>query len=95
MTSLALGYPGEDLEHNVMIPPDLPASWSAPAIGASAVRISEIMRGRRGMTSDTALCMARYFNTNARSWMNFRDRHGHEPAKRTRTGALREINPVK
>ena len=47
----------------------------------------------RGITAETALRLARYFNTDARSWMNLQDRYELEIAARDKAEALRGIRP--
>ncbi len=39
-------------------------------LGVTPARISEIVREQRGITGDTALRLARYFGTDAQSWLN-------------------------
>ena len=67
-----------------MIPLGLSAAALARAIGVAPARIGEIVRGRRGITAATALRLARYFNTDARSWMNLQN--GYELALAARGG---------
>lgn len=43
----------------------------AGAIGVPAMRISEIIRGKRGVSADTAMRLARYFGTTPEFWLNF------------------------
>ena len=61
--------------------------------GSYSIRINEIIRGRRGITAETALRLARYFNTDARSWMNLQDRYELEISERDKSDALRAIRP--
>lgn len=56
-----------------------------------AIRISQIVRGRRGVTADTALRLARYFNTTAQFWMNLQTRHDLEKAEDELAGVIAEI----
>ncbi|MDE2179678.1 MAG: HigA family addiction module antidote protein [candidate division NC10 bacterium] len=42
----------------------------ARALGVTPARINEIVRKKRGITGDTALRLARYFGTDAQSWLN-------------------------
>lgn len=51
----------------------------AEAIGVPPNRISEIMCERRSITADTALQLARYFGTDAQSWLNMQ--LGHDLSK--------------
>ena len=93
MTRLEPIHPGEVLKHDFMEPFGLSATALAKAIGVTPARISEIVRGRRGITAETALRLARYFNTDARSWMNLQDRYELEIAERDTSDALRAIRP--
>ena len=63
-------HPGEVLREEFMIPLGLSANYLARELAVTPARINEIVRGRRGITADTALRLARYFGTDARSWMN-------------------------
>ena len=93
MTRLEPVHPGEILKHDFMEPCALSATALAKAIGVTPARISEIVRGRRGITAETALRLARYFNTDARSWMNLQDRYELDIAARDQADALRAIRP--
>ena len=65
-----------------MDPFGLSATALAKALGVTPARINEIVRRRRGITAETALRLARYFNTDARSWMNLQHRYELETAAR-------------
>ncbi len=93
MTQLAPVHPGEVLKHDFMDPFALSVTALANAIGVSPARISDIIHGRRGITAETALRLARYFKTDARSWMNLQDRYELELAARAHAISLREIQP--
>ena len=93
MTRLQPVHPGEVLKHDFMEPLGLSAAALAKAVGVTPARINEIVRGRRGVTAETALRLARYFNTDARSWMNLQDRYELEIAARDKAEALRAIRP--
>ena len=93
MTRLESVHPGEILRHDFMEPLGLSATALAGAIGVTPARISEIVRGRRGITAETALRLARYFGTNARSWMNLQWNYALERAARDKAGALDAIRP--
>ena len=56
-------------------------------------RINEIVRCRRGITAETALRLARYFGTDAQSWMNLQDRYELSVAERRVCDALAAIQP--
>jgi addiction module HigA family antidote len=63
-------HPGEILREDYMVPLGLSATALAQALGVTPARINDIVRERRGITADTALRLARYFGTDAQSWIN-------------------------
>jgi addiction module HigA family antidote len=54
----------------------------AQDIDVPALRISQIVRGRRSVTADTALRLARYFNTSPDVWLRLQARYDLEVAER-------------
>jgi addiction module HigA family antidote len=86
-------HPGEVLREEYMLPLGLSSNALALAIGVTAARVNEIANGRRGITADTALRLARYFGTDARSWMNLQQNYELECAERELGGALSAIRP--
>jgi addiction module HigA family antidote len=63
-------HPGEILREEYMVPLGLSANALAHELGVTPTRINDIVRERRGITGDTALRLARYFGTDAQSWIN-------------------------
>ncbi len=95
MTALEPVHPGEILKYDFMEPLELSATSLARAIGVTPARVNEIVRRRRGITAETALRLARYFNTDAQSWMNLQTRYELALAERTAHAALQAIRPRK
>ncbi len=62
-------HPGEILAEDFMAPRGLTANRLALDLHIPANRLTEIIRGRRGITADTALRLARYFDTSAELWL--------------------------
>jgi addiction module HigA family antidote len=62
-------HPGEILAEDFMAPRSLTANRLALDLHIPANRLTEIIRGRRGITADTALRLARYFDTSAELWL--------------------------
>ena len=93
MNRLKPVHPGEVLKHDFMEPFGLSATALAKAVGVTPARINEIVRGRRGITVETALRLARYFRTDARSWMNLQTLYELEVANQNEADALRAIKP--
>ena len=69
MEKLPPVHPGEVLLEDFMKPMGLSQSRVAKDIGVPPVRISQIVRGMRSVTPDTALRLARYFGTTPGIWM--------------------------
>jgi antitoxin HigA-1 len=63
-------HPGEILMEEFLLPLGMSVNSLSKALHVTPARINEIVRQRRGITADTALRLARYFGTDARSWMN-------------------------
>ena len=74
-------HAGEILDKEYLEPLDMSARALAQEIGVPANRISDIVRGRRGVTADTALRLARYFRTDPRFWLNLQAAHDLSVAK--------------
>jgi addiction module HigA family antidote len=63
-------HPGEILREDFLKPLQLSMNKLAMDLHVPVTRIAEIIHERRGITPDTALRLARYFNTSARFWLN-------------------------
>lgn len=68
-------HPGAILRRDFLDTLGLSANALALALRVPAPRISELVRGRRGVTPDTALRLARYFGTTAEFWMGLQAAH--------------------
>ena len=62
-------HPGEVLSEEFLKPMGLSQNRVALSIGVPARRINEIVLGKRGITADTALRLARFFGTSAEFWL--------------------------
>lgn len=80
-TKLPPIHPGEVLREDFMLPLDLSMNALALALRVPVPRIAEIVHERRSITPDTALRLARYFNTSARFWMNLQSAYDLEVAE--------------
>jgi addiction module HigA family antidote len=67
----------------------------AVSIGVPPRRINEIVHGKRRITADTALRMARYFGTSERFWMNLQGCYDLEVERDRLLDALEEIQPLR
>ncbi len=74
-------HPGEILREDFMVPLGLSMNALALALRVPVPRIAEIVHERRSITPDTALRLARYFNTSARFWLNLQSAYDLELAE--------------
>ncbi len=74
-------HPGEVLLEDFMKPLGLSQYRLAQDLNVSAMRISQIVHGKRAVTADTALRLARYFDTSADVWMRLQARYDLEVAE--------------
>ena len=74
-------HPGEVLAEDFLTPRGLTANALALALRVPANRISDLVRGQRGITGDTALRLARYFGTSPAFWMSLQSRYELEVAQ--------------
>jgi addiction module HigA family antidote len=63
-------HPGETIREDYLKPFGLSVNKLALELRVPATRMTEIVHGRRGITADTALRLARYFNTTPKFWLN-------------------------
>ncbi len=70
--------PGEMLLQEYLKPLGVTQHRLAVAVGVPPRRINEIVHGKRRITADTALRLARYFGTTERFWLNLQGRYDFE-----------------
>lgn len=63
-------HPGETIREDYLKPLKMSVNRLALELRVPATRMTEIVNGRRGITADTALRLARYFNTTPKFWLN-------------------------
>ncbi len=76
-------HPGETLREDFLKPLRLTANRLATELFVPVTRINDIVRGRRSITADTALRLARYFGTTPQFWMNLQSNYDLELAQST------------
>jgi len=79
-------HPGEVLSEDFLKPLGMSQYALAKALGVPEIRISEVVHGKRAITPDTALRLARYFGTSAEFWLGMQTSYDLELA-RERLGA--------
>lgn len=80
--------PGEILFEEFMKPLGISINALAREIGVPPGRISEIVRGRRSITADTALRLGKYFNISPETWLNLQADYELRMARRTSWPAI-------
>lgn len=85
--------PGEILLEEFMCPLGLSQNALGRALRVPPRRINEIVHGKRSITPDTALRLARYFGTSAQFWLNIQQNYDLAQSQRSLGGVLDEIAP--
>lgn len=87
-------HPGEILREDYLIPLDKSANALAKALCVPTPRINEIVRERRGVTADTAMRLARYFDTTPQFWMTLQAEYDLRTAQIERASQIaKEVSP--
>lgn len=87
-------HPGEVLLEEFLGPLDISQNRLAREIGVPPRRVNEIVLGKRSVTPDTALRLARYFGTSSRFWLGLQMDFDLEEAERERAAVIkREVRP--
>lgn len=85
-------HPGEILLHEYLQP--LGVTRHHLALALPPHRINEIVHGKRRISADTALRLARYFATSERFWLNLQSRHDLEIERDRLAPTLESIQPL-
>ena len=76
------------------MPLQMSAHALSQAIRVPATRVNDIVNGKRGITADTALRLARYFGNSADFWMNLQAAYDLRAAEREASVRIeREVTP--
>jgi addiction module HigA family antidote len=88
-------HPGEILLEDFMKPLGITQYRLAKEINVYPRRVNEIVQGKRAITADTALRLARYFGTSAEVWMNLQSHYDLELARDNVEEQIRaEVRPL-
>jgi addiction module HigA family antidote len=77
-------HPGETLREDFLKPLGLTANRLAIELRVPVTRVNDVARGKRAITADTALRLARYFGTTPQFWMNLQANYDLEVAQDAR-----------
>jgi len=84
-------HPGEILQEEFLIPLEISAYRLSKEISIPQTRISEIIKGKRRITADTALRLSKFFGNSAKFWLGLQDDFDIETEKRHKQKDLNSI----
>ena len=87
-------HPGEILQEEFLIPLSITAYRLSKETFIPQKRISEIIKGNRRITADTALRFAKFFGTSAKFWLGLQDDYDLEEEKINKEKELDNIKPI-
>lgn len=88
-------HPGEVLREEFLKPLGLSSHALSIALRVSAPRINDIVREKRRVSVETAMRLARFFNTTAQFWLNLQTAHDLRTAEtKLRTRIEQEVSPM-
>src|SRR5210317_984880 len=91
MNKLPNIHPGEVLMEEFLTPLNISAYKLSKEIGIPQTRTSEILKGRRRITADTALRLSYYFGNSAKFWLGLQDDYDIEEEKNNKEDQFKEI----
>ena len=87
-------HPGEVLSEEFLIPFGVSAYKLAKDIGIPQTRVSEILKGNRRITADTALRLSKYFGNSAKYWLGLQDDYDLEEEINAKSSLIDNIPTI-
>jgi antitoxin HigA-1 len=94
MAKLKNIHPGEILSEEFLVPFNITAYKLAKDLEIPQTRISEILKGNRRITADTALRLSKYFGNSAKFWLGLQGDFDIEEEISTKESMLKSIKPL-
>ncbi len=94
MAKLKNIHPGEVLLEEFLVPMEISAYKLSKDIAIPQTRISQIIKGNRRITADTAIRFSRYFGNSAKFWLGLQDDYDIEEELTIKNSSLNSIRPV-
>ncbi len=91
MAKLKNIHPGQILQEEFLIPLSISAYKLSKSIGIAQTRISEIIKGNRRITADTALRLSKFFGNSAKFWLGLQDDFDIEEEQNHKQSELKAI----
>ena len=92
---LAPVHPGEVLREEFLVPLDMTPYALAAALHVPRTRVERLVREETALTADTALRLAKYFDTTPEFWLNLQARFEIETAHQTLDDEIASIEPLR
>ena len=87
-------HPGEILGEEFLGPLGITAYQLAKSVGVQQTRIGLIVKGRRGITADTAIRFSKFFGTTPEFWMNLQREYDLRKARAEKKDVFDKIVPM-
>jgi addiction module HigA family antidote len=87
-------HPGEVLKEEFLLPLEITAYRLSKETFIPQTRISEILKGNRRITADTALRLSKFFGTSAKFWLGLQDDFDLEEGKNLKSEELETIKQL-
>lgn len=88
-------HPGEVLAEEFLLPLNISAYRLAKNIDIPQTRVSEIVKGNRRITADTALRLSKYFGNSAKFWLGLQDDFDLEEERSAKRSVIESIKAFK
>jgi addiction module HigA family antidote len=88
-------HPGEILLEEFLKPLNISAYRLSKDIGIPQTRTSEILKGNRSITADTAIRLSYYFGNSAKFWLGLQNDFNLEEEKKTKANDFKRIKKIK
>jgi addiction module HigA family antidote len=95
MERLSNIHPGEILLEEFLKPMNISAYRLSKDLGIPQTRTSEILKGKRSITADTAIRLSYYFGNTAKFWLGLQNDFDLEEEKKTKAGDFKRIKRVR
>lgn len=94
MENLKNIHPGEVLKEEFLVPLGITAYRLSKETFIPQTRVSEIIKGNRRITADTALRLSKYLGTSAKFWLGLQDDYDLEEEKNSKKKSFENIKPI-
>ena len=95
MEKLSNIHPGEILLEEFLKPMNISAYKLSKDLGIPQTRTSEIIKGHRSITADTAIRLSYYFGNSAKFWLGLQNDFDLEEEKKSKAGDFKRIKRIK